>query len=303
MMPAPLQDFVSHLQAERHVSRYTVRNYSRDIGEFLSFLQERGVPSAEAATRELVREYLVWLNQRGIVRASIARKLSSLRTFYRYLQQEGRVESNPMALVSSPKKERRLPNFLTDQEVKRLVETPHPTTPQGMRDRAILELLYSAGVRVSELAGLDMDEVNLPMQEVRVWGKGGKERVVLLGVPAARAIEEYLLRGRPHLGGKGAALFVNRFGKRLTVRQVQRLIKGYALKAGLEKRVHPHLMRHTFATHLLDGGADLRVVQELLGHASLASTQVYTHVSQAQARKVYMKAHPRAREEEPEQDG
>lgn len=303
MMPAPLGDFISHLQAERHVSRYTVRNYSRDIGEFLSFLGERGASSAEAATRELVREYLVWLSQRGIVRASVARKLSSLRTFYRYLHQEGRVEHNPMALISSPKKERRLPNFLSDQEAKRLVETPEPTTPQGMRDRAILEMLYAAGVRVSELTGLDMDEVNLPLREVRVWGKGGKERVVLLGAPAARAIEEYLLRGRPHLRGKGAALFVNRFGKRLTVRQVQRLVKGYALKAGLEKRVHPHLVRHTFATHLLDGGADLRVVQELLGHASLASTQVYTHVSQAQARKVYMKAHPRAQEPEPEQDG
>ncbi|MEE9202115.1 MAG: tyrosine-type recombinase/integrase, partial [Dehalococcoidia bacterium] len=143
----------------------------------------------------------------------------------------------------------------------------------------------------------------LPLREVRVWGKGGKERVVLLGTPASRAIEEYLLQGRPNLRGKGAALFVNRYGKRLTARQVQRLIKGYARKAGLEKRVHPHMVRHTFATHLLDGGADLRVVQELLGHASLASTQVYTHVSQAQARKVYMQAHPRAREEKPEQDG
>jgi integrase/recombinase XerC len=301
MTVGPLKDFMGHLQAERHVSRYTVRNYSRDIGEFLSFIQQRGVISTEAATRELVREYLVWLSQRGIVRASIARKLSALRTFYRYLKQEGRVENNPMSLISSPKKERRLPNFLSNEEMGRLVETPDTATPQGMRDRAILEMLYAAGTRVSELAGLDMEEVNLPLREIRVWGKGGKERVVLLGAPAVRALEEYLLHGRPGTASKSPALFVNHCGKRLTVRQVQRLVKGYALKAGLEKRVHPHLVRHTFATHLLDGGADLRVVQELLGHTSLTSTQVYTHVSQAHARKVYMQAHPRAKEAE--QDG
>lgn len=298
MTPPPLQDFLNHLQAERHLSRYTVRNYSRDIGEFLGFLREQGIPAAEAATRELVREYLVWLSQRGIVRASVARKLSALRTFYRYLHQEGRMPENPMALLASPKKELRLPSFLTEDEMRRLVETPDPATPLGMRDRAILELLYAAGLRVSELAGLDMDGLNLPLREVRVWGKGGKERVALLGAPAARAVEEYLLQARPRLGGKGAALFVNRYGKRLTVRQFQRLVKGYAAKAGLEKRVHPHLMRHTFATHLLDGGANLRVVQELLGHASLTSTQIYTHVSQAHAHKVYMQAHPRARDEE-----
>ncbi|MDP6347822.1 MAG: site-specific integrase, partial [Dehalococcoidia bacterium] len=206
MTVGPLKDFMGHLQAERHVSRYTVRNYSRDIGEFLSFIQQRGVISAEAATRELVREYLVWLSQRGIVRASIARKLSALRTFYRYLKQEGRVENNPMSLISSPKKERRLPNFLSNEEMGRLVETPDTATPQGMRDRAILEMLYAAGTRVSELAGLDMEEVNLPMRETRVWGKGGKERVVLLGAPAVRALEEYLLHGRPGTASKSPAL-------------------------------------------------------------------------------------------------
>ncbi|MDP7240994.1 MAG: tyrosine-type recombinase/integrase, partial [Dehalococcoidia bacterium] len=223
--------------------------------------------------------------------------------FYRYLKQEGRVESSPMSLVASPKKEKRLPGFLSSNEVSCLVETPDTNTPQGLRDKAILELLYAAGTRVSELAGLDMEEVNLPLREVRVWGKGGKERVVLLGAPAVRALDDYLAHGRPSTAGKSPALFVNRYGKRLTVRQLQRLVKGYALKAGLDKRVHPHLVRHTFATHLLDGGADLRVVQELLGHTNLTSTQVYTHVSQAQARKVYMQAHPMAREEQPEQDG
>ncbi|MBA7689958.1 Tyrosine recombinase XerC [subsurface metagenome] len=180
----------------------------------------------------------------------------------------------------------------------RLLEAPDLSTPQGQRDQALMELLYAAGLRVSELVSLNLEQVNLDSDEIRVWGKGSKERMVLMGKPATNALNAYLNEGRPKLLGKRRtnALFVNRYGQRLTERRMQRILARYANIAGIDKRVHPHMLRHTFATHMLDGGADLRVVQELLGHASLSSTQVYTHVTKAQARKVYLSAHPMAQE-------
>jgi len=186
--------------------------------------------------------------------------------------------------------------------VRQLLEAPSTTTPQGQRDRAILELLYASGLRVSELASLDIDQIDIANREIRVWGKGAKERLALMGKPAAAALRLYLQQGRPQLLGKGRgrALFINRYGERLTERMVQHLVKRYAKKAGLNREVRPHLLRHSFATHLLDGGADLRVVQELLGHASLGATQVYTQVAQSRARRVYDLAHPRAKGNEEE---
>jgi len=292
--------YIDYLQAERNVSPYTVRNYTTDLLDFLRFLGDRKVASLEAVDRHVLRDYLSQLMERGLVKASIARKLSAIRSFYRYLLREKMVSASPVA--SSPKLDRRLPSFLTREEVNRLLEAPDPSTPQGRRDRALLELLYASGLRVSELARLSLEQVNLDTNEIRVWGKGAKERMVLMGQPAAQALADYLSQGRPRLLGerKSDALFLNRYGKRLIERRVQRLLEKYALIAGIGKRVHPHMLRHTFATHLLDGGADLRVVQELLGHASLASTQIYTHVSQSQARKVYLAAHPLARGEDNE---
>jgi len=182
----------------------------------------------------------------------------------------------------------------------RLLEAPGLSTPQGLRDRGLIELLYASGLRVSELVNLDMERVNFDTNEIRVWGKGSKERMVLMGKPAAEALKTYLSQGRPKLLGdkRSSALFVNRYGGRLIARRVQRLLQKYASLAGINKRVYPHLLRHTFATHLLDGGAGLRVVQELLGHASLSSTQIYTHVTKSQAKKVYLSAHPMAREKD-----
>ena len=298
--------YINYLKAERNASPYTVRNYtsdllgSKNIKGFFTFLAERGVKSLNEADRSLLRDYMAYLVEQGLVKASIARKLSAIRSFYRYMVREEILPVNPVQETSSPKLDRRLPSFLTTQEVKRLLEAPDLSTPQGQRDRALLELLYASGLRVSELVSLNLEQVNLDTREIRVWGKGSKERIVLMGEPAARALIDYLNDGRPKLLGekRNSAVFLNRYGGRLTERSVQSILEEYATKSGIGKRVHPHMLRHTFATHLLDGGADLRVVQELLGHASLSSTQVYTHVSKSQAKKVYLSAHPMAKEED-----
>jgi integrase/recombinase XerC len=290
--------YLNYLTVERNASPYTVRNYTTDLLGFFHFLQERSLDSLKEVDRIVLRDYLSYLMKRGYVRASIARKLSAIRSFYRYLLREEIIATNPLATAASPKLDKRLPSFLTIDEAKRLVEAPDLTTPQGQRDRAFLELLYASGLRVSELANLNLEQITLDTREIRVWGKGAKERMVLMGEPAARALLTYLTQGRPTLLGtkKTNAVFLNRSGGRLSERSVQSILQEYANQVGLGKRVHPHMVRHTFATHLLDGGADLRVVQELLGHASLSSTQIYTHVSQAQARKIYLAAHPLAQE-------
>jgi len=288
----------NYLEAERNVSPYTVRNYTTDLSGFFNFLKTKGISSLKEVDRHVLRDYLSYLMEQGIVKASIARKLSAIRSFYRYLLREKIISTNPVATTSSPKLDKRLPSFLTPQETVRLLEAPDLSTPQGLRDRALMELLYAAGLRVSELVHLDVGQVNFDTNEIRVWGKGSKERMVLMGQPAAAALTTYLNQGRPQLLGekRSSALFVNRYGGRLIERRVQRILEKYTNIAGIGKRVHPHMLRHTFATHLLDGGAGLRVVQELLGHANLSSTQIYTHVTKSQAKKVYLAAHPMARE-------
>ncbi len=297
--------YINYLEAERNVSPYTVRNCktdmlgSKNIKGFFTFLDEKGIDSLDKVDRYLLRDYLAYLADKGLVKASIARKLSSIRSFYRYLVREEILTVNPVQDTSSPKLDRRLPSFLTAGEITRLLEAPDTTGPQGQRDSAFMELLYASGLRVSELAGLNLEQVNLETREVRVLGKGSKERVVLMGEPAAMALIKYMNGGRPELLGskKNSAVFLNYEGGRLSERSVQKLMQKYADKAGIKKRIHPHMLRHTFATHMLDGGADLRVVQELLGHADLSTTQVYTHVSKSRAKKVYLSAHPMARED------
>jgi len=294
----------NYLEAERNASRYTVRNYTTDLSGFFNFLKGKGISSLKEVDRHVLRDYLSHLMEQGIVKASIARKLSAIRSFYRYLLREKIISTNPVATTSSPKLDKRLPSFLTPEETVRLLEAPDLSTPQGLRDRALMELLYASGIRVSELVNLDVGQVNLNTNEIRVWGKGSKERMVLMGQPAAAALTAYLNQGRPKLLGekRSSALFVNRYGGRLIERRVQRILEKYTNIAGISKRVHPHMLRHTFATHLLDGGAGLRVVQELLGHANLSSTQIYTHVTKSQAKKVYLAAHPMAQEKDDELD-
>ena len=310
-MQEALNRYVDYLEAERGLSPYTVRNYTMDlIGNyargpekgFFQFLRVKQVNSLNDVDKQVIRDYMSWLMAQGVVKHSIARKLSAIRSLYRYLVREELVSTNPLEKASSPKLDRRLPSFLTVEETVRLLEAPDLSTPQGRRDRALLELLYASGLRVSELENLDLEQLNRETNEIRVWGKGSKERVVLIGEPAARALDDYLTNGRPVLQGRQRtdAVFLNQYGERLPARRIQKILDKYAQKAGIEKRVYPHILRHTFATHLLDGGADLRVVQELLGHAQLATTQIYTHVSQSQARKVYQSAHPMARKRDNE---
>jgi integrase/recombinase XerC len=299
-MDEHLNKFITYLIAEKNASPYTIKNYRHEIGEFLDFLKEQGIDSWDGVDRYILRRYLAWLQAQGYVKASITRRISELRSFCRYLVREGILDRNPIRTISSPKVPKRLPNYLDLHEVEALLAAPDAMTPQGQRDQAIMEVLYASGLRVSELVSLNLRNVDLQHGELRVWGKGAKERVALLGEPACRALKRYTREGRSQLikaGRETNALFLNRLGSRLSTRSVNNILDKYAKLAGLERRVTPHVMRHTFATHLLDGGADLRTVQELLGHADLSSTQIYTHVSQARAKKVYRKAHPRAREQ------
>jgi integrase/recombinase XerC len=283
-----VNSYVRYLEAERHASQYTVRNYIHDLQHFLYFLNAENVATLDEVSRHLLRRYIACLQDEGFEKSSISCKLSAIRSFYNYLEQRNLIHANPLLTISAPKLEKRLPSFLSTEEVTRLIKMPDITTAKGQRDRAILELLYAAGLRVSEVAGLDLGNINLEAQEIRVFGKGSKERMALVGKPAAVAIELYLQEGRHELLGNSSstALFVNRYGRRLSERSIQKAVSKYATMAGLDKRVFPHMVRHSFATHLLDGGADLRVVQELLGHASLSTTQIYTHVTQKRARKV-----------------
>jgi len=288
-------NYIAYLEVEKNASKYTVRNYTNDLLEFFNFVRNKGIDSLKDVNKQTLRAYLAHLMEQGKAKTSIARKLSAIRSFYRYLMREEMISASPAATTVSPRLDKRLPSFLTVDEAKRLVESPDLSQPYGQRDRALLELLYASGLRVSELVNINVEQVNLATNEIRVWGKGSKERVVLIGAPAARALTAYVNEGRRELLGekKNNALFVNRYGGRLPARRVQKILEKYA--RNIDKKVHPHVLRHTFATHLLDGGADLKVVQELLGHADLSSTQIYTHVTQSRARKIYLSAHPMAR--------
>ena len=282
---------------EKNASPHTIDRYGREIAECLGFLQEQGVKDLAQVDRLVLRRYLSWLNSRGYVKASIARRLSQLRSFGRFLVREDIVPSNPFRTVSSPKVPKRLPTPLSVQEMAALLRAPDDSMPQGQRDCAILEVLYGGGVRVSELVSLDLSSIDWRRKELIVWGKGARERIALLGVPAITALQRYIDQGRPQLlNDSSSALFLNRFGGRLSTRSVMNILKKHSRKAGITRRVTPHTLRHSFATHLLDNGADLRSVQELLGHARLSTTQIYTHVSQTRARQVYRRAHPLAKE-------
>ena len=291
-----LERFLRYLEGNRNASPYTVKNYGNDIGQFLTYCKEQGVESIHGVDRALLRAYLAELDQAGYVKASIARRVAELWSFGDFLVREQVLERNTFRRVRAPRVPKRLPQYLTVAEIQALLSVPDTSTPLGLRDRGIFEVLYAAGLRVSELASLDVPDVDLAQAQLRVMGKGGKERIGLLGRSAVRAVRAYLDRGRPELLGSAPtqALWLNHRGGRLTVRGVTYKLKQAGKEAGLEKTISPHILRHSFATHLLDGGADLRVVQELLGHANLATTQIYTHVSQSRAREVYTRAHPLA---------
>lgn len=300
-----LVQFIESLTHERHASAHTVRAYRRDIEAFISFLREKSGREPRAADLDIpqVRTYLASLFGRNSA-STIGRKLSSLRSFGDFLVRAGARQDNPAALVAMPKRPQVLPRFLTEDEAIRLMEAPDPTTPLGARDVAILELLYGGGLRVSEACALDVGDVELSEGTVRVRaGKGNRDRIVPIGEPAVQAIQRYLGRRpelrHPRTGAQdAAALFLNHRGGRLTVRSVARRVDRGCLEAGTRARVSPHALRHSCATHMLDRGADLRSIQEILGHASLRTTQRYTHVSIEHLMRIYDQAHPRARKDD-----
>jgi len=289
-----LAAFLRALEGERGVSPHTLAAYRRDVFRLLQFARAQGVTTWAEVTTPVARRYVAHLD-RHYARATVARQLSALRTLFRYLYREGAVSRNPFALVSAPKQARRLPAFLTPSEMSALLSTPDPDTPLGLRDRALLEVLYATGLRVGELVALPVQGA-AASDELRVLGKGRRERVVLMGAAARAALRRYLEAGRPALvrGGDPGTLFLNARGGPLTDRGVRLIIDRHIRAAALGRRISPHSLRHTFATHLLDGGADLRSVQELLGHAHLATTQIYTHVSRDWLKRVHARAHPRA---------
>ena len=279
-----LEAYLRYLVAEKNLSRFTLRNYRTDLLHFAAFLQEDG-SDVLTADRMAVRRYLAALKESGMATASLTRKVSTIRSFYRFLVREGKLEGSPLVGLVAPKRERRLPHILSEDELSSIIESADETTPRGLRNRAILELMYASGVRLSEVVGIDIRNLDLEERTLLVRGKGNKERIVMVGGEAERAVRRYLSRGRPKLAtGAESALFVNRDGKRLSGRSIEKIVRQHALKAGLDERVWPHLLRHSFATHLLDGGAELRVVQELLGHASAQTTQIYTHVTEERQR-------------------
>ena len=289
-------EFGDHLRTNRQLSAYTIRNYTSDIASYAEFLRLRRVSDLDETDRRFFRDYLAWLLELGYVKSSVSRKLTALRTFYGFLGDRGDIKRDQTDLITSPRLDRRLPVVATRREVETLLATPDTATDIGRRDRAILEVLYSSGLRVAEICSLDVGDIDFKSRELRVVGKGDKERIALLGKPAVMALTEYVQRTREELANRKSqtALFLNRYGGRLSTRSVERLVKRYALQAGLDSKFHTHTLRHSFATHLLDGGADLRVVQDLMGHSSPATTQIYTYVSTEQARKVYLQSHPRA---------
>lgn len=285
--------FLQHLKVTRRAADPTLSAYGADLGQLAEHLQVRDWSQVTAAS---LRHYFASLHARGYARASIARKLAAARSFFRYLVRRGALPRSPAAGLTAPRLRRGLPRFLYPDETTALLEAPAADTPLGLRDRAILETLYSTGLRVSELVALDLGDVASGQSELRIRGKGGHDRVVLLGRPALGALDRYRELGRPALAaGRGEqALFLNRQGSRLSVQGVRRLVRKHILATCARREITPHALRHTFATHLLEGGADLRTVQELLGHASLSTTQVYTHLTRRRLKEIYDQAHPRA---------
>ncbi len=298
--------YLDHLTVERGLSEHTLMAYRRDLRRYLEFLAKRDITEPGQVEEATIRSFVASLSaatygegddERPYRASSVARTLSSVRSFHRFMVRDGVADRDPAGGVSQPRLPRSLPRPLTVDEVTRLIEAPDPATPVGIRDRAILELLYGAGLRISELVGLDVDDVDLDPGSVRVLGKGGKEREVPLGRYGREAVEAYVTRTRPEFASAKSrgALFLNQRGGRLTRQSCARLLAAHVATADIDRRVSLHTLRHSFATHLLEGGADVRVVQELLGHASVATTQIYTLVTREHLREVYYASHPRAR--------
>lgn len=294
------ENFVQHIQREKNFSENTVISYKNDISDFGEFLKERNLQgnTLQHIARPLLRDYLVFLKRKRLKESTIAHKVFVLRSFFKYLLRKRKILSNPASFLSSPKRKKRLPTFLTISQMENLLKLPPKESFWGLRDLTILELFYSTGMRLFELANLDLSSVDFSGELVRVWGKGKKERIIPVGKEALEVLKNYLgLRKSAFEGNSemnGEAIFLNRSAKRLSARSIGRIVKKYATKVSEDRKTSPHTLRHTFATHLLDQGADLLAVKELLGHESLSTTQIYTHVTTDRLKKIYKQAHPRA---------
>lgn len=306
--------FLQHLQGERRYSPHTIEAYTRDLALFRDFLSERD-PSFQQildergllidldgdlgeVSRETLRLYLSFLNRNRYAKRTIARNMAALRSFYRWLNKEELLEKNPMLHLTSPKIGKSLPKFLYEYQLEALLAAPDLNTPIGLRDRAILEILYGSGLRISELVSLKPGDVDLNLGTIRVLGKGSKERIVPLGSYGLRSLRAYLEKGYASFAGEGGYLFYGIRGGRIHDRTLRKMLDGYVNQVSDTLKISPHTLRHSFATHLLEGGADLRIVQSFLGHESLSTTQIYTHVTRGRLKEVYEKAHPRAKKKE-----
>ena len=293
-MHASIQEFLNHLRVEKQAAAHTMRSYENDLRLFERFLEETGAsepPTAADSSR--LRRYSAWLATQGYAASTVARRLASLRSYFRFLRRSGQVDADPTAALRNPRQPKRLPRLLGVDEVIRLLDGIPIDTELGVRDRAMFETLYGGGLRVGELVGLDLDDLDFDQDLVRVRGKGRRERLAPIGAMASDWIRRYLnLRQPAEAAERG--LFLNRYGNRLSARSVGRLLEDHLARAGLRDDASPHTLRHSFATHLLDRGADLRSVQELLGHRKLTTTQIYTHVTRERILDIYHGAHPRA---------
>lgn len=291
-----VEEYMRYLMVERGLSRNTCESYQRDVVSYAAFLKNSGKHELNERDQSWVIRYLAHLKQSGKANATVSRSLASIRSFYAFLVREQKLPVNPVANMETPKTERRLPNVLAPTEVEQLLAAPDPMKPTGLRDKAMLELMYATGLRVSELVSLTEADLNFNLSVIRCVGKGAKERIVPFGRVARQAVLEYMRRGRSSLvrGRPAATIFVNHAGSPLTRQGFWKIIKKYAMQAGIGTRITPHTLRHSFATHLLENGADLRSVQEMLGHADISTTQVYTHVTRGRLRDAYQRSHPRA---------
>ncbi len=299
IMDSYIEKFKLFMKIEKNAAALTIQSYEKDVSQFLRFLDSQGI-LYQNINYPIMRRFLALLKEQGYARNSIARKISALRTFLRYLKREGEVASSSWEIISTPKRTKKLPVFLYPDEVVELLEAPEKGTILGSRDKSILETLYGSGIRVSEMTGLNLSDVDLENGYLKVMGKGAKERIVPIGRYARQAVAVYLRIGRPFLetnckhGEQETALFLNRFGQRLSDRSVRRIISKYSLKVTSGSHISPHVLRHSFATHMLNAGADLRTVQELLGHVCISTTQIYIHITKDELKRTYLKTHPRA---------
>ena len=285
MIDRYIEKFIRYLEIERNASKHTLINYSVDLKSLSEFLKEEPIEKIDYIS---LRRYLAHIKEQNLSKVSIARKIASIRSFFKFLFREGIIKNNPASSLSTPKRDKHLPKFLDEKEIVILLESPDLESEAGLRDRAILETLYSTGIRVSELVGLNVEHIDQIGGVIKVYGKGKKERIVPIGGRALQAIRDYLKKR------DAKALFFNKNGGRLTDRSIRRIINKYITKASIQQKISPHPLRHSFATHMLDHGADLRSVQELLGHANLSTTQIYTHITTERLKSAYQKSHPRA---------